>query len=235
VAKNSRDKLPQHTMLFRYMQDSQAWKSLGAIPRAVYLDIAKRYFGTNNGRIGYSIRCAVAELHIGIATAKRALDDLQDRGFIVATKRGSFNVKVRLASEWRLTQYPCNNDLATKDFMTWTPDKNKTRYPQRNRMVAVAEPFGICSGTVASLNTSDGICSGTVKGHLEAPTVSVAEHIYLTRSPLLEEAVSEARPQGSAVASERPIRDLSAVTDPLLQSALTRLEAVASKKMAAAG
>jgi hypothetical protein len=181
VAKSSRDKLPQHTMLFRYMQDSQAWKSLGAIPRAVYLDITKRYFGTNNGRIGYSIRCAVSELHIGMATAKRALDDLQDRGFIVATKRGAFNVKVRHASEWRLTQYGCNNDLATKDFMTWTPDKNKTRYPQRKRTVAVAEAIGSCGGSDASPDTSDGSCSGSVKADFATPSVAVAEHIYLTR------------------------------------------------------
>lgn len=170
MTKNPRDKLPRHTMLFQYMMDSQAWKSLGAIPRAVYLDIAKRYYGTNNGRIGYSIRCAVAELHIGNATAKRALDALQDRGFIVAMKRGHFNVKIRLASEWRLTQYACDvsSSLATKDFMSWTSDKNKTRYPQRNRTDAVAEPFGVRSGTDASLNTSHGVCSGTVSGVLAA-------------------------------------------------------------------
>jgi hypothetical protein len=149
-------------MLFHYMQDSQAWKSLGAIPRAVYLDVAKRYYGSNNGRIGYSIRCAVAEFHIGNATAKRALDDLQDRGFIVAVKRGHFSLKVRHASEWRLTQYPCNNDLATKDFMSWTPDKNKTRYPRRNCTDAVAEPLGVCGGTVPESNTSHSVCSGTV-------------------------------------------------------------------------
>ena len=209
-------------MLFRYMQDSQAWKSLGAIPRAVYLDIAKRYFGTNNGRVGYSIRCAVAELHIGMATAKRALDDLQDRGFIVATKRGAFNVKVRHASEWRLTQYPCNNDLPTKDFMQWTPDKNKTRYPQRNRTVAVAETIGSCSGTDPALNTSHGSCSGNVNAGFDARSVSVAEHIYLT-SPLPEKAVSEARPPQGAVASERP-----SVVDPSLETALANLRIAAS-------
>lgn len=168
MAKHSRDKLPGHTMLFRYMQESQAWKSLGAIPRAVYLDIAKRHFGTNNGRIGYSIRCAVDELHIGNATAKRAIDELQDRGFIVCVKRGAFSLKVRHASEWRLTQYVCNNDQPTKDFMNWTPDKNKTRYPQRNRTDAVAEAIGCCSGTRQDSNTSDGVCSGTVNAGIAA-------------------------------------------------------------------
>jgi hypothetical protein len=166
----SRDKLPRHVMLFHHMLDSQAWKSLGVIPRAVYLDMAKRYYGTNNGRIGYSIRCAVDELHIGNATAKRALDVLEDRGFIVATKRGAFSLKQRHATEWRLTAYPCEstNGLSTKDFMRWTPDKNKTRYPQRKQTDAVAEADGCCSGTREDSNTSHGVCSGSVSAGLAA-------------------------------------------------------------------
>src|SRR4249920_2386581 len=73
VAKHSRNKWPRHVMIFHHLIDSQAWKSLGAIPRAVYLDIHKRYHGGNNGRIGYSIRCAVEELHIGNATVEAQL------------------------------------------------------------------------------------------------------------------------------------------------------------------
>ena len=88
MAKNSRDKPQRYVMLYHYLVDSQAWKSLGAIPRAVYLDMARRYQGSNNGRLGYSIRYACDELHIGNATAKRALDDLQDRGFVVNHQEG---------------------------------------------------------------------------------------------------------------------------------------------------
>jgi DNA-binding transcriptional MocR family regulator len=153
-----------------YLMKCEAWKSLSCIARAVYLDMASRYYGTNNGRIVYSIRCAVDELRIGNATAKRALDDLKDRGFIVATKRGAFSLKQRHASEWRLTEYQCDlsHNMPTKDFMRWTADKNKTRYPQRNRTDAVAEATGVCSGTSASLNTAHGVCSGTVKASLAA-------------------------------------------------------------------
>ena len=104
------------------------------------------------------------ELHIGTSTSKRALDALQDRGFIVAVKKGAFSLKTRNSTEWRLTEYQCDvsHKLATKDFMTWTPDKNKTRYPQRNRTDAVAEPIGVCIGTVLDSNTAHGVCSGTV-------------------------------------------------------------------------
>jgi hypothetical protein len=168
--KHSRDKPSRYVSMAHYLMKSQAWKSLGCIGRAVYLDMASRYYGSNNGRIGYSIRCAVDELRIGNATAKRALDALEDRGFIVAVKKGAFSLKIRNSTEWRLTEYQCDvsNKMATKEFMTWTPDKNKTRYPQRNRTDAVAEPIGVCSGSDASLNTSHDVCSGTVNTGLAA-------------------------------------------------------------------
>ena len=67
--KHPKETVRRHVSLYHYMMESQAWKSLGCIPRAVYVDIAKRYYGKNNGRIGYSIRCAVDELHI-----KRGID-----------------------------------------------------------------------------------------------------------------------------------------------------------------
>jgi len=170
--KHARDKGPRHVRLCHYMMDSPAWKSLGIIARAIYPDMAKRYagVGSTNGRIGYSVREAAAEFHIGTSTAKRALDELQDRGFIVAMKKGAFSLKQRNSTEWRLTEFHCDvtNNLATKDFMTWTPDKNKTRYPQRHRSVSVAAPIGICSGTVQDSNTSIGTCSGTVEADLAA-------------------------------------------------------------------
>lgn len=168
-------------MIFHHLMDSQAWKGLGAIPRAVYVDIAKRYHGSNNGRIGYSIRCAVRELHIGNATAKRALDDLQDRGFIVAVKKGAFSFKVRHASEWRLTCFKCDvsNELSTKDFLRWTPEKNKARFPQRKRTDAVGEAIGCCCGTSLQSDTADGCCSGSVEAVSDTASDAVAEHIYL--------------------------------------------------------
>ena len=132
------------------MMATPAWENLGGIKRAMYLDIAARYagYGSNNGKISYSVR-GTTNLHVGTSTAKRALDALQDRGFIVAMKRGAFTLKQRHASEWRLTEFASDvsRDMPTKDFMTWTPDKNKTRYPERHRSVFETAPIGISSGT----------------------------------------------------------------------------------------
>jgi hypothetical protein len=62
----------RHVRLYHYMTESPAWNNLGAVARAIYCEISKRYNGTNNGFIVYSIRQAADELKIGTSTAKSA-------------------------------------------------------------------------------------------------------------------------------------------------------------------
>jgi len=128
-------KAPRHIRLYHWMTNSPAWHDLNAAARAIYCEMAKRYAGdgSNNGRIPYSVREAAAELRISPATASRALKSLQHHGFIVAVTRGAFRLKKRHATEWRLTEFPCDvtHALPTKDFMRWQPrQKFRTRYPQ---------------------------------------------------------------------------------------------------------
>ena len=105
------------------MMATPAWKSLNGNQRAIYVEMAARYDGSNNGRIPYSVREAAQALHIGKATAARDLIVLEERGFIVVMVRGAFNVKLKLATEWRLTEFNCDvtGALPTKDFAKWSP------------------------------------------------------------------------------------------------------------------
>jgi hypothetical protein len=139
------EKSARHVRLYHWLTDCAAWKSLNSNARAIYLEIARRYAGggTNNGRIPYSVREAAESLSIGKSTAQRAIADLENRGFIVATQRGAFSWKNRHATEWRLTEFSCDltNALATKDFMRWSP-KNKSRYLWWDRTVPVMGLFG---------------------------------------------------------------------------------------------
>jgi hypothetical protein len=158
---------PRHVRLYHYMTETDAWKSLGTVERAMYVDMASRYAGpgSNNGRIPYSVREAAERLHIGKSTAKRALDVLQERGFIVPEKLGAFSLKARHATEWRLTEFASDivqGQFATKEFTRWKPPENKTRYAQRDRTVPVAGPHGTSSETAPDSYTSHGISSGTV-------------------------------------------------------------------------
>src|SRR5689334_20650410 len=135
---------PQHVRLYHWMLNSAAWKDLNAIERAIY------------------------ELKIWKSTAHRALRSLQAHGFIVVEKLGAFHLKMRHASEYRLTAHDSNvtefpKNLATKEFMRWPEIQNTV--PPAVPTGTVAEPNGYRSGTVSSKNMSDGYSSGTVKAN----------------------------------------------------------------------
>ena len=76
----------QHVRLHHWMMNTAAWQSLNAIEQSFYMQIARRYNGTNNGRIAFGCRDAEKALKVGRRTALRARAILQDRGFIVATR-----------------------------------------------------------------------------------------------------------------------------------------------------
>ena len=82
---------------------SQRWRLLRPIPRALYLEMAAKFNGFNNGNIGLSVREVCQKLHIGRATAHRAFRALEMLDLIVCTKRGT--LKTRQASEWRLLAF----------------------------------------------------------------------------------------------------------------------------------
>lgn len=199
--------------LKHWLFDSPAWHSLPCNARALYLQLARRYNGRNNGRISYSVRQASQDLNIGKATALRAFQALQDRRFIVCTKKGAFSWKiVNEASEWRLTEHP--NDFppehASKAFMRWRPPepesneapKSRTRVLRRNHMGSEAEPHRFLGGTTnaekgphrfsgGTTNTEKGHSIGSETGHLYLPGIS-------------PEGGSRSAPEGSAAASEPP-------------------------------
>jgi DNA-binding transcriptional MocR family regulator len=142
--RNGRDKPPRHVRLHHWVMDTPAWKSLNTASRALYLEIAARYMGSNNGRIPYSQREAAEALHIGKTTALEAFNELQSRGFIVAQRRGSFDWKRRHSTEWRLTEFGCDvtGDLATKDFARWCQEE-KVRVLRATRTGPDRDPIGI--------------------------------------------------------------------------------------------
>ena len=138
----------RHVRLYHSMMRSDAWRSLDAVARCAYVEIASRYGGTgsNNGRIPYSLREMAEALGVGKATAMRAVQRLQERGFVVQTKRGAFSMKVRHATEWRLTEYACDvsGNLATKDWQAWSRKNHgcrdeTVRVPRRNRTGSVVK------------------------------------------------------------------------------------------------
>jgi hypothetical protein len=79
-----------------WLLKSPAWRSLTGNAAKLYVELAMRYNGSNNGRIPYSVREAAKALNVSFQTAMRSLQLLQNRGFIVCTRRGAFSLKAAL-------------------------------------------------------------------------------------------------------------------------------------------
>lgn len=113
-------------MLDRWLFQCAAWRACSPNERCAYLELKQRYDGTNNGRIALSVRDLSEALHVSKDTAGRTLKGLIEKGFIQVRKQSAFNMKQRLAAEYRLTEYGCDvtGELPSKDFMRWQPENN---------------------------------------------------------------------------------------------------------------
>lgn len=106
--------------LYHWMLKSPAWRSLTPQAVAIYVFLAQRYNGSNNGEISASAREIAQRCHVSKDTVTRALRELQEKGFVKISQKGSFDWKQRHATTWTLTAWPLKEgELATKDFMNW--------------------------------------------------------------------------------------------------------------------
>lgn len=115
--------------LDHWFLQTAAWKSLQPAPRVLYIEIAQRYNGQNNGEISMSVREAAELVHIAKDTATKAFHELEEKGFIRRAVCGSFNWKLRHATTWILTAYPVGETSATKEFARWSPNQKSESGP----------------------------------------------------------------------------------------------------------
>lgn len=127
VDKKGRSKKGERFVkLEHYFLNSGAWRSLKPACRALYIELAQRYNGANNGEISMSAREAARLVHVSKDTAGKLFNELEEKGFIKCRQKGSFNWKISHASTWILTHYPFNDGLPTKDYMSWKSENLKT-------------------------------------------------------------------------------------------------------------
>ena len=135
----------KYTLLYEWFMNSPAWRSLDVYACRVYFELRRRYNGKNNGAISASTRELYKTINCSDKPVTRALRDLQDRGFIIAVQKGSFNWKTRIdgseknrATVWLLTELPQNEPVEErtprKDFMKWKPKNNKVQ--EKNAVVS---------------------------------------------------------------------------------------------------
>jgi len=202
----------RHVRLYHWLIKSTAWKHLGALERAVYVEIVMRYAGegSNNGRLAYSVREAADSFRVSKATASRALRRLEEIGFIACVIKGGFNRKNRHATEWRLTEFRCDvtGDMASKDFMRWQPTVISTK-PKKQNAVSVmkptvppVKPSGISSETVTHERALDGPLGDTAKAEIHSSSVSPEGHMYIYQGGEPTEKSSHLSPIKDKLASQ---------------------------------
>tara|TARA_R100000322_G_scaffold94439_4_gene58922 strand:+ start:97681 stop:98109 length:429 start_codon:yes stop_codon:yes gene_type:complete len=123
----------RHVQLPEYLQRTQAWATLKPGPRALYIELKRRFNGSNNGNIILSYRDAAEALNAHRNTIGLWFRDLEERGFIAKTQGAYLGPDgVGRAALWALTELPsANGKSASKAFLKWREIDAKA--PHKNR------------------------------------------------------------------------------------------------------
>ncbi len=100
--KKKRKKSPPFVRLFNKLIDSEAWQELSCYARAVYIEIHRKYNGSNNGNLSYTYREAGKIMSIKRFT--KALKELVDKGLIDIICSGGLHRKPNifgLSDRWK--------------------------------------------------------------------------------------------------------------------------------------
>jgi len=114
------------TALPEWFQKSEAWATMKPGPRALYIELKRRFNGLNNGEIFLSHRDAAKALNVNRDTATGYFQELVDRGFIRMTAGPHLGPSgIGQASKWALEEEATQDGRpAGKAFMRWTKKQN---------------------------------------------------------------------------------------------------------------
>ena len=124
--RHKRGEAGRHVQLPEWLQASEAWATMKPGPRALYIELKRRFNGKNNGAIFLSHRDAAMALNVHRNTVGSWFHDLERRGFIrlkIAPHLGPSGIGE--ASVWALEELPIQDGkLPGKAFMSWREKQN---------------------------------------------------------------------------------------------------------------
>jgi hypothetical protein len=148
----------RHVQLPEWLQASEAWATMRPAPRALYIELKRRFNGSNNGEIYLSHRDAAEALNANRNSIGPWLKVLKERGFIsLSTPPHLGSSGVGKASKWRLEELPTpDGKPATKSFMRWKEKQNpraKNRTPRHKKQDTKPDNAAQQAGTVLEFVT----------------------------------------------------------------------------------
>ncbi|WP_299376363.1 hypothetical protein [uncultured Tateyamaria sp.] len=143
----------RHVQLSEALQSTEAWATLKPGPRALYVELKRRYRGNNNGRLVLSHRDAAKALSVHRNTVGAWFTELERRGLIYMV-RGAFlgPSGVGEAPHWALAELPtADGQSANWAFRSWRENQkpvteNRTRRHRDcdgHAVSAGSENFGV--------------------------------------------------------------------------------------------
>lgn len=115
-----RGKGGRFVQMHHWLLDSEAWRCLRPGPRALYLELRRRFTGGNNGQIFLSHRDAAEALCVGRDTVANYFSELIDKGFIAVTRGHCLGPSgIGQATVYRLTEERYQGKPPSKEFMAW--------------------------------------------------------------------------------------------------------------------
>lgn len=121
--KHKKRGVEKFVQLYEWFQKTEAWATLTPGPRVLYIELKRRYNGSNNGRIMLSHRDAAKLLNVHRNTVGKWLVQLEERGFIKKTQSHYLGPSgVGQTSHWLLTELPSDDmKSARSTFASWRP------------------------------------------------------------------------------------------------------------------
>lgn len=187
--------------LHHFMLDTAAWRDLSPADRAVYVELAKLYDGSNNGRLALSARDAAERCRINKDTALRAFASLEEHGFVERVTLGGFSRKTRHASEWRLTMHRCNatEAIPSKAFQRWRPLSPQSGQSEESHGPKRGPSLSPETGQQGAPHLSTVRNEGTVSAlEAEVTVRNEGTHIHSSHRPCSDTDVEGAAPEADA-------------------------------------
>lgn len=122
MSGEKRRKGPYYVKIDHALIDSEAWLHLSPHAFKLLVAIWRQHNGKNNGQIPFSRDQACAVLKCTTRIARRAFEELQEKGFIRLRRDSGFNQKSTVAREWEITAEAMGLSLPSAEYQGWTAD-----------------------------------------------------------------------------------------------------------------